>query len=104
MVKIRLRTGANVTWWKGIKIRDAANRTNFSYGFPLGSEQFLEIQDSPNGVTRTATFAPGNLSSDGNVRIDFWMAKAFGVHTFMVQHTFDLKAMDGKIVTFTWKE
>ena len=88
----------------GIKIRDYRNRTDLHNGITAGKEKFLELQDAPSGSTAFARFDFADLTSDGNVRIDFWKAKAFGVHTFMIRHTFPLEAMKGKDVTFTWRE
>jgi hypothetical protein len=91
-ITFSLSTKNDITWWKGIKI--------FGDG-TWNTIGLLETTDSDHGPARKtidiAQFIP-NAS-----RLEFWKAKAFGVHTDMVHYVFDPTAFNGKTLSFVWQ-
>ena len=88
---VALRSGPAISWWKGIKV--FGNNSSFAIGL-------LETQDQSHGpITVTLSlrdFVPGQA------RLEFWKAKAFGVHTDMVHYTFDPEPFAGQTLNFSW--
>ena|SRR6516162_4099593 len=86
-----LRSGPEIFWWKGIKV--FGNDSSIELGL-------LETENrahGPSTVTLTvAEFTPGQA------RLEFWKAKAFGVHTDMIHYTFEPEQFAGKTLNFSW--
>lgn len=91
-IKFCLSSSQNVTWWKGLKV--FGNKS-------WSAAALLVTQDDDHGeACRTVSTASlgQNLS-----RLEFWKAKAFGVHTHMASYTFYPSDLNGKDVHFTWQ-
>jgi len=87
-VKIRLTTPSNITWWKGIKI--FANGT-------LKKEIWNQDATSDQSYTMDVNFSD-------KYELEFMKAKAFGAHTAIKKHSFDLVEFQGKTLTFHWSK
>ncbi|MDY3552944.1 hypothetical protein R5W24_002034 [Gemmata sp. JC717] len=91
-ITICLSSAQNVTWWKGIKV--------FGDG-SWNAIGLVETQDSSHGPI-CVTLDIGQFQA-ANSRLEFWKAKAFGVHTDMIHYTFDPFQYVGKQLSFIWK-
>jgi len=87
------RSGLAVNWWKGIKVfgNDSWDRGEFG---------LLETENRSRGPI-SVTLNVG-VFTPGQAHLEFWKAKAFGVHTDMIHYTFDPKSFAGKTLNFTW--
>jgi hypothetical protein len=86
-----LRSGPAVSWWKGVKV--FGNNSSFAIGL-------LETQDHAHGPS-TVTLDLGDFVP-GQARLEFWKAKAFGVHTDMAHYTFDPEPFAAQTLNFSW--
>jgi hypothetical protein len=91
-IGIVLKTNPNVTWWKGVEIFGDTTWNR------IGE---VQTQDANHGPAvqniDIRQFVPDRS------RLEFWKAKAFGVHTDIVNYTFDPLKFDGKVMTFLWQ-
>lgn len=88
----KIRFVTNKAWWTALNIR---NRNGALY------TTFKE-NGKYNRSNQTIKIKISDLPS--NVKLEFWTAKAFGVHTFMTSHSIANDRFDGRIVTVTWNK
>jgi hypothetical protein len=89
-LEIQLYTAPDITWWKSVQIRNAADEILL----------MIETQDQvhatdPKGI---------DVSNLGGARISFHKAKMFGVHTGMYILPPDLTTRGGTRIVFGWDE
>jgi len=90
-IKFCLSSSKKVTWWKGIKV----------FGDHTSSAKALLVtQDADNGPS-CRSIKTTDLGENTS-RLEFWKAKAFGVHTEMVRYTFYPSHYDGLELDFSW--
>ena len=78
-----LSTSSQITWWKGIKIFDRNDKMIC----------LLSTQDNDHGPKLSKTFNAQNFGS--KVKVEFWKAKTFGVHTHIETKYFSLSELQG---------
>lgn len=86
-VRIVLKAGPNINWWKSIKIYE-------------NGKMVKELWTQDN--TKTSPTFDVITSPTGKYHIEFCKAKTFGVHTPIKKHSFDLWELQGKELSFTW--
>ncbi len=85
---INFRTG--FAWWTAIKI--------FERG---GKERLIQkVKGRYSPRNRTIRIPLNRLPSE--IKLEFWTAKALGVHTHMVTKKLIRERFDGRVVTITW--
>jgi hypothetical protein len=90
LLEVQFNSAPNITWWKSLQIRNAADEILLS----------LETQDQDHGPI----FGSLNASTLEGARISFHKAKMFGVHTGMYQLPPDLTTRGGTRIAFFWDE
>ena len=82
----------NKSWWTALTVHDRNGAVYTTYK-----------QDGKyNRKTQTIKIKISDLPS--NVNLEFWTAKAFGVHTYMAGQKIANDRFDGRIVTVTWNK
>jgi len=88
--KISLKTNRQITWWKGIKIFDKSGKMVC----------LLSTQENDHGPTMSQVFRRNQFGA--KVKVEFWKAKAFGVHTHVATKYFDLRDLLDTETNFHW--
>jgi hypothetical protein len=91
-ITFSLSTSSNIDWWKGVKV--FGNGTWTTIGL-------LETQDEDHGPSERK-IEIGKFT--GPCRVELWKAKSFGVHTDVMNYSFDADKLSGKKVGFLWKK
>jgi len=60
----------------------------------------VETEDCSHGPS-SVTLKIGEFNA-GQARLEFWKAKAFGVHTDMIHYTFEPEQFAGQRLNFSW--
>jgi hypothetical protein len=90
-ITIALRSGAGVTWWKGVKVFGSDT------GDAIGLVETQDQSHGPNVVSvNMDAFTPGEA------RLEFWKAKAFGVHTDVMHYFLQPEEYVGQTLNFSW--
>lgn len=89
-LRFSLSTASNVTWYKSIKIFDKNNNLLEEIG----------MQDDQHGPLSSKTYDKSKFNN--TVKVEFWKAKAFGIHTHVATKMFDLDGLLGNKTSFTW--
>ncbi len=88
-VKIRMDTAASLTWWKGVKVVDSR-----------GNQLWIEKQDKKYSTSDTIEVDRGRFGR--TIKIELWVAKAFGVHTYMKTVTLDTERLNGRTLAIEY--
>lgn len=88
--KVTLSTTPQITWWKGIKIFDRNGQMIC----------LLSTQDADHGPTTSQTLTKKQF--DSKIKVEFWKAKAFGVHTHVATKYFKLSDFLNTETRFYW--
>jgi hypothetical protein len=90
--KVQIKLDADSTWWKMLRVYDKNGRTNYveqENGRYLNKKDVIEI-DSKN--------------LNDTFRLEFWKAKLFGVHTYIMTEIYRKQDFEGRVIKFVWKE
>lgn len=89
-VTFSFEVNQNITWWKGIKV------------FNEDGDMIclLSTQDNDKGPKFSKRFS---ASYCGKVKIEYWKAKAFGVHTHVGTEYIDLGTLRDYNIGFEWE-
>lgn len=82
----------NKSWWTALNVRSRNGAVYTTY----------KESGKYNRATQTMKIKISDLPS--NVNMEFWTAKAFGVHTFMAGQKIANDRFDGRLVTVTWNK
>lgn len=88
-VTFSFNVNQNITWWKGIKVYNDRGEMIC----------LLSTQDNDKGPKYSKKFSTNNL---GKVKIEYWKAKAFGVHTHVGTEYIDLATLKDYNISFKW--
>ncbi len=86
---VRFEYSSTIDWWNMLQVRDVRGNPltiEMEKGNPYGAN-FIEVPTS---------------QLDGIVKLEFWRAKTFGVHTQMGTYEVDRRALDGRVVRVNW--
>ncbi|MGD1864176.1 MAG: hypothetical protein ACFB0D_06440 [Phormidesmis sp.] len=90
--EVCLELGNDVSWWKGLKVFGASN-TLLSFVARTGEARSRQCD----------SFSTAALSNGDSIgRVDFWKAKAFGVHTHVDTLNLIPEEVNGKQIVFWW--
>jgi len=87
-VKFVFRTG--LAWWTAIKFLTHDGKARF----------ITKVNGKYEPSNNTLTIPTRSLPR--NTKLEFWTAKAFGVHTNMASRSFASERLDGRTITINW--
>ncbi|MEZ5429301.1 MAG: hypothetical protein R2747_23840 [Pyrinomonadaceae bacterium] len=90
--KLQIKIDADGAWWKMLRVIDKNGNANYieqQDGRLLNNQKVIEI-DANN---LNATF-----------KLEFWKAKLFGIHTYIMSEIYRKQDFEGRIIKFIWKE
>jgi hypothetical protein len=87
---VTLKFQTTVDWWTAIKVFDRS-----------GKAALIQKENGRyNPPTQTLVIPISAFSS--NINLEFWTAKAFGIHTHMASKVLTSERFDGRTVTINW--
>jgi hypothetical protein len=87
-VKFVFQTGLD--WWTALKFFDGAGKARL----------IAKANGKYNPVNKTLTIPISSLPA--TTKLEFWTAKAFGVHTHMASKAITSERFDGRTITINW--
>lgn len=100
LLQFRFATAPSISWWKAIKIFDKdGNVLVYATGGPNDSKMDMELQDSDHGP-EIVYYEPSKFNED--IKVEFWKAKAFGIHTHVGTKYFKKSEIQRKELALTW--
>jgi len=93
-----IKFNTDVPWWTGVKTLTRSGKTGTSF---YEKAWLIEKVDGKyNPATRTMVLPINLLPKE--VKLEFWTAKALGVHTHMATKKVIRERFDGRVVTINW--
>ena len=87
---VTIKFTTSLAWWTAVKFFDKNGK----------AKQIQKVDGKYNPTTNTLKLPISSFGS--NITLEFWTAKAFGVHTHMTSKVITSERFNGRIVTINW--